>query len=446
MSGLGVIILAAGQGTRMKSALPKVLHPVCGDPMALHVLRAARGLSPQRIAVVVGYEAAKVREALASPDVTFVDQPQQIGTGDAVKRCHKALAGCSTVLVLNGDSPLITTSLLASLVRSRGQAPIALAACSVADTGSFGRVLRDSRGAVKAVVESSAANKAATAERNAGQYVFDGPWLWAHIDGMPLSERGEYYLTHLPALAYAEGTPSITFYAPVDEVMGFDDRRGLAEAERVMRARILDEHMFAGVTIADPATTYIDAAVRIAPDVTILPNCYLYGPTTVGTGTVIGPGTTLRSSTIGEDCRIQSSVIEDSHVGHRVPVGPFAHLRGDAHVGDDCEIGNYAEIKNSVIGRGVKMHHFSYVGDADVGEGTNIAAGTITCNYDGVAKHRTVIGKNVFIGSDTMLIAPVTIGDGASTGAGSVVTRDVAPGETVVGVPAKTFPRPAPGA
>jgi bifunctional UDP-N-acetylglucosamine pyrophosphorylase/glucosamine-1-phosphate N-acetyltransferase len=442
---LGVIVLAAGQGTRMKSSLPKVLHPVCGEPMAVHVLRAARSLEPAKIAVVVGHGAAQVREALAAPDVTFVDQTELLGTADAVRRCRDAMAGCSSVMVLFGDAPLVTPELLHELRHARGtDGVVAFVSALVDDAGRLGRVQRGADGSPLKIVEAADyEGPDGPAEINAGHCIFDGNWLWTAIEQIPRSAKGEYYLTHLVAAAAEAGKPPRTVNASAAEALGADDRILLAEAERMMRKRILEAHMTAGVTIVDPATTYIDATVRISADVTILPNSYLHGTTSIATGTTIGPGTTLRNATIGEGCRVQSSVIEDSRIGNRIPVGPFAHLRGQADVGDDCEIGNYAEIKNSIIGRGVKMHHFSYMGDADVGEGSNIAAGVITCNYDGVNKHRTTIGKNVFVGCDTMLVAPVTLGDGAMTGAGSVVTHDVSPGEKVAGVPARPMrPRP----
>jgi bifunctional UDP-N-acetylglucosamine pyrophosphorylase/glucosamine-1-phosphate N-acetyltransferase len=240
-------------------------------------------------------------------------------------------------------------------------------------------------------------------------------------------------------MAHAEGRPAQAIETTSEDVMGVDTRAGLAAAEAIMRQRILARHLDRGVTISDPATTYIDADVVIEADVTILPNCYLYGATYVAGDSVIGPGTTLENATVGSDSRVKSSVIEDSRIGDGVQVGPFSHVRGGAEIGDGCFLGNYAEVKNARLGAGVKMHHFSYIGDAEVGERTNIAAGTITCNYDGVSKHRTVIGRDVLLGSDTMLVAPVTIGDGAMTAAGSVVTRDLAPGERVAGVPARTL-------
>lgn len=437
-------VLAAGRGTRMKSALPKVLHPVCGTPMARHVIDAARCLAPTTIAVVVGHEAAAVQDTLAAPDIVFVDQPEMLGTADAVARCRDALAVCETVVVVNGDQPLTTGEVVGAVARGRGEAPMAFASCTLDEPGRLGRVLRDASGAVTAIVEAADAPWAAgPAEVNAGIYAFDAVWLWDALGRIPRSASGEYYLTHLAAIAFEDGMPSVAIPCDPGTFLGVDDRQALARAEAAMRTRILHGHMERGVTIVDPSTTYIDAAVRISEDVTVQPNCYLYGATEVATGAVIGPGTTLRNARIGRGSRVEASVIEDSTIGDRVRVGPFAHVRGGAEIGDDCELGNYAEVKNSRIGPRVKMHHFSYVGDADVGEDTNIAAGIITCNFDGKQKHRTTIGRNVFIGSDTMLVAPVTLGDNSATGAGSVVTKDVPPGALVVGMPARRVRRRA---
>ena len=439
---LGVIVLAAGAGTRMKSRTHKVLHPVCGVPMGEHVIAAARELSPHRIAVVVGHQAEAVRATFEAPDVTFVEQTELVGTGDAVRRCEEALAGCDEVMVLNGDCPLITPELLRDLREARGARPLAFVSCFVEEPGRLGRVLRDSNGEPARIVEAADyEGPDGPGEINAGQYVFEASWLWRALPGMPISPKGEYYLTYLVEAAAAAGTPGATANAEAAEALGVDDRLKLAEAEAAMRRRILERHMLQGVTIADPATTYIDASVRIEPDVTVLPNTHLLGATEIASGAVIGPGSTLRNARIGADTRIQSSVIEESSIGARCGVGPFAHVRGNARIGDDCQLGNYAEVKNSIISNGVKMHHFSYMGDADIGARANIAAGSITCNYDGEHKHRTVIGEDAFIGCDTMLVAPVTVGAGAFTATGAVVTRDVAPGETVAGVPAKPFKR-----
>lgn len=442
MSGsLGVILLAAGLGTRMKSAIPKVLHPVCGTATVHHAYRAALGLSPRRVVVVVGHEAEQVRAAFNGFDVQFIEQTELLGTGDAVRRCAEALQGCDDVLVLNGDSPLLTTEVLRTLSASRSDAPAAFLTYLTPEPGKMGRVIRDSNGKAARIVEAADyTGPEGPAEVNAGKYLFDAAWLWPNIANLPRSAKGEYYLTHLISVAAGLGNAAVPVTADPSEVVDFDDRRGLAAAERILRTRILDQHMLNGVTITDPATTYIDSDVRLAPDVAILPNCYLQGSTTVATGAVIGPGTTLRNAAIGANCRVQSSNVEESKIGARVNVGPFAHVRGNAMIGDDCYLGNYAEVKNSVLGEGVKMHHFSYLGDADVGDRANIAAGTITCNYDGQNKHRTTIGADAFIGCDTLLVAPITIGDGALTAAGSVVTRDVPAGARVAGVPARTLP------
>ena len=438
MNRLAVIVLAAGKGTRMRSKLPKVLHEVCGLPMVAHVLDAARELDPERLIVVIGHEAETVRAALAAADVTFVEQTQLLGTADAVKRCKEAAAGCDEVLVLNGDSPLITPATLRGLLAARGSAAFSFATCRVPDVGSFGRVVRNDAGAVREVLEQSSGNdRSKTVERNAGQYAFEAAWLWNHVAGVPASSSGEYYLTYLQSLAYVRGRPAVAFEGSTDELMGFDDRVGLAEAERLMRERTLRRHMLAGVTITDPATTYIDALSTFEEDVTVLPGCHITGASHVATGAVIGPSTTLRNARVGADTTIRQSAIEDSIIGARVSVGPFAHTRGGAVIGDDCELGNYSEVKNSTLGNRVKMHHFSYLGDADVGDRANIAAGMVTCNYDGVAKHRTTIGADAFIGCDTMLVAPITIGAGAMTAAGAVVNRDVPPGARVAGVPAR---------
>ena len=448
MSAPGVIVLAAGQGTRMRSALPKVLHPVCGKPMLLHILDAARALGPARIAVVVGHGAERVREAAAAPDVAFVEQDVLDGTGGAVDRCREAMRGCNPILVLNGDEPLVSAATLGRLLAALGEGRMAFTTQWVPDGLALGRVRREgdtSDGAVMGIVQlADDAGRSGAAEINWGKYAFSAPWLWDRLDRVPLSAKNERYLTLLADFAYEEGAPAATIAAGADEAIGVDDRVKLAEAERRMRQRLLRDHMLAGVTIADPATTYIDATVRLGQDVTVLPNSYLRGETSVGENSVIGPASTLRNATVGRDSEIAQSVVEESRIGERVHLGPFSHVRGNSTIGDDCHLGNYAEVNRSTLGRDVKMHHFSYLGDATVGDGANIAAGVITCNYDGVNKNPTVIGEGAFVACDTMLVAPVTFGAHARTGAGAVLRDDLPPGALAVGVPARIIPTAPP--
>lgn len=439
---LGVVVLAAGAGTRMRSRLPKVLHTVCGDPQVSHVVAAAAALEPGRIVVVVGHQGQLVRDALRGSPAVFAEQPRQLGTAHAVECSRTALDGCGQVMVLNGDAPLISAQLLGKLSEALcPPSPLALVTATADKPGRLGRLVRDREGAPAGIVEAADyQGEPGPAEVNAGQYIFDAEWLWEHLPSVAPAPGGERYLTALVAAAADEGRPATTICADLDEVMGVDDRLLLARAEGLLRGRVLEGLMAGGVTIRDPASTYVDARVEIGEDVTVLPGCHILGETQIGTGAVVGPGTTLEDAVIGENSRVRQSVVEQSTVGAGCVVGPFAHLRGGAHIGDRCELGNYAEVKNSNLGPDVKMHHFGYLGDADVGEGTNIAAGVITCNYDGVSKHRTVIGKHAFVGCDTMLVAPVTLGDGAFTAAGAVVTRDVSAGERVAGVPARPLP------
>lgn len=441
MSAPGVIVLAAGQGTRMRSSLPKVLHPVCGKPMILHVIDAARALGPARIAVVVGHGAERVREAAAASDLTFVEQDVLDGTGGAVDRCREAMAGCDPIVVLNGDEPLISPRTLGRLLAALEGRRMAFVTQWVPDGLALGRVRRAGDtpdGAVMGIVQlADDPGRSGPAEINWGQYAFAAPWLWTMLDKVPLSSKGERYLTLLADYAHEDHTPAATVAADPAEALGVDDRVKLAEAETRMRHRILRDHMLAGVTITDPASTYIDATVRLAQDVTVLPNCFLRGNTAVGENSVIGPATTLRNAAVGRDTEVGQSVVEESRIGDGVHLGPFAHVRGNSTIGDGCHLGNYAEVNRSTLGRDVKMHHFSYLGDATVGDGANIAAGVITCNYDGVNKNPTVIGEGAFVACDTMLVAPVTFGAHARTGAGAVLRDDLPPGALAVGVPAR---------
>jgi len=438
------VVLAAGLGTRMRSRRPKVLHAVCGRPMIEHVLDAARAVGGRAPLVVVSPAADAVRSAVGSDAVTYAVQAEPLGTADAL-RAALAIAPpeVDEVVVLSGDVPLLRADTLRRLVelRRREGATIGMAVIRPADASGYGRVVRDADGRVARVVEETDADERtrAISEVNAALYAFDGPWVRAHIAEVPPSRAtGEYYLPELVAMAYAEGRTVATLEVSDErELAGINDRVQLAMAEAELRRRIVEAHMRAGVTMLDPAQVIIEAAVAIAPDVVLEPGVTLQGATRVGADTVVGSGSRIVDSVVGERCRIWSSVIESSEIGDDVRIGPWAHLRPGARVGDGAEVGNFAEMKASSLGRGSKQHHFSYLGDATVGERVNIGAGTITCNFDGTAKHHTEIGDGAFIGSDTMLVAPLRVGVGARTGAGSVVTHDVPDGMLAVGVPAR---------
>jgi bifunctional UDP-N-acetylglucosamine pyrophosphorylase/glucosamine-1-phosphate N-acetyltransferase len=436
------IVLAAGQGTRMRSRIPKVLHPLAGRPLVLHVLDALADAGVARPVVVIGHGADAVEAAIADRARTARQEPQ-LGTADAVRVGLEALEGDSdVVLVTMGDAPMVPSAIFRRLAEARAESgtPVALLSARVAEPTGYGRIVRDAGGRVAAIVEEADADDATRAidEINAGGYAFERAWLTGAIGRIPRSASGELYLTDVIALAAAEGCPAAVVVAddPTD-ALGINDRVALAAAEERMRRRIAERHMRAGVTIVDPATTRIDAAVEIGQDARIEPWTVLAGSTVIAQDAVIGPNAHVRDSRIGPRTTVWASVIEEATVAEDVEIGPFAHLRPGAEVGARCRIGNYAEIKNSRVGAGTQQHHFSYLGDADVGEDVNVGAGSVTANFDGREKHRTTIDDRVSLGVDTMMVAPVTIGEGATTGAGSVVTRDVAPGKTVVGIPAR---------
>ena len=436
------IVLAAGQGTRMRSSLPKVLHPLAGRPMIEHVLDALARAGIEHRVVVTGHEGERVERALGSTVPTARQQPQ-LGTADAVRiGLSRVPSEARHVIVTMGDAPLLPPELFRALLREQaeGEAAIALLSAAMADPRGYGRVVRNERGDAAAIVEEADADETVRSidEINAGAYCFDATWLRANLGNVPAAPSGEYYLTDLIALAVnADRRVAVVRAADAALTVGINDRVALAAAERVLRGQICERHMRAGVTIVDPASTFIDAGVEIGEDARIEPFTVISGASRIAREAVIGPHAEVRDSSVGERTMVWASVLESSSVAEDAQVGPFSHLRPGSEVGPRAEIGNYAEIKKSRIGAGTRQHHFSYLGDAEVGKDVNVGAGTVTANYDGTAKHRTVIGDRAFLGVDTMLRAPVTIGEGAKTGAGAVVTRDVAPGRTVVGMPAR---------
>ena len=442
------VLLAAGQVTRMKSNLPKVLHPVCGVPMIAHALAAAKAASTETPVVVIGHGAEAVREFLDGMAWCVVQDPQ-LGTGHAVQQTEATLRGkTELVLVTYADMPLLRPETLTLLVETqkKNSGSISLLTVLAADPRGFGRVIRTPDGNVQAIIEETAATKEQLSvhELNVGAYCFSANWLWDALHKIKTSQKGEYYLTDTIELAVKSGLPvqALVCDNPL-ETIGINNRIHLAEAEAAMRQRINQVHMLAGVTIVDPATTYIESTVKIGCDTVIWPNTYLRGKTVIGEGCIIGPGTIAEDTTVGDSCEILAAVMEGAVVEDNVGIGPFARLRKGAHLCRGVHMGNFGEIKDSTLGPGTKIGHFSYIGNATLGENVNIGAGTVTCNYDGVHKNPTEIGEGAFIGSDTMLVAPVKIGAHARTGAGAVVTKDVEADTLVVGVPARPIKKVA---
>ena len=411
--------------------------------MIAYVVDAAREATGSRPLLVISPATDMIREAFGD-EVDFALQDEPRGTGDALRAALRAIGDdVDEILVLNGDVPLLPAELLADLLAERrlDHAAIAITVVDAIDPTGLGRVIRNEAGGIERIVEQKDASdeELAINEINAGLYAFDAAWLRRAIGELePSASTGELYATHLIAAARADGR--IVAGVEVEDdgrLLGINDRAQLARAAWDLRVEINERWMQAGVTMVDPSTVYLDHGVELATDVVLEPNVILRGGTQVGEGTTIGAGSQIDDSIIGAGCRVWASVIDRSQIRDGATVGPFSHLRPGSVVGEDAEIGNFAELKNSTLGRRVKQHHMSYIGDSDVGAGTNVGAGTVTANYDGRRKHRTTIGERVFLGVDTMLRAPLTIGDGAKTGAGAVVTRDVPPGKLAVGVPAR---------
>lgn len=436
---VSAIILAAGEGTRMKSKKPKVAHEVLGKPLIRWVVDAAHEAGIEKVACVLGHAREQVIP-LVEADTDIVFQEHRLGTGDAVNVCRDALAGAKgSVVVLNGDSPLITPETIQSLVRAREEAGAAMVVLTMelADPFGYGRIVRAADGTVERIVEQKdcTPEEAALAECNSGFYCFDVESLfWALSQVTNDNAQGEYYLTDVLQICRENGRKvvALTTENP-SECAGVNSRSQLAAAVKTAQRRINARHMAAGVTMTDPDLVWIGPDVQIGRDVEILPLTMLMGSTSVGEDSVIGPNARLTDTTVGRGCTVDETVAIEAVLEDKVTCGPRAYLRPGAHLCEGSKAGTHVEIKKSTVGAGSKVPHLSYIGDATIGTGVNVGAGTITCNYDGANKHKTVIGDDVFIGSDTMLVAPVTVGDRALVGAGSVITKDVSAGALGLG-------------
>jgi bifunctional UDP-N-acetylglucosamine pyrophosphorylase/glucosamine-1-phosphate N-acetyltransferase len=439
MKQVTAVILAAGEAKRMRSARPKVLHSLCGRPLIAYPVRAARALGA-RVVVVVGRAADEVRAAI-SPETGagFVEQKERLGTGHAVLQAHVACGdGPGTILVLPGDVPLLSETTLKRLVDhhlATGAAATLLTA-EVPDATGYGRVVREG-GRPVGIVEHRDATAAQRQTREIGTsvYCFDAQRFWPALARVtPENEQSEYYLTDVIGILHRQGERlEAVITEDPSECLGVNDRKQLAELAAVMRRRILDRLMVSGVSVMDPANTYVDDTVTVGPDTVLFPGVILEGKTAVGAGCVVSTGCHLTDTTLGDRVLLKPyCVLSESLVEEDAQLGPFCHLRPLSHVGAKAKIGNFVELKKSRIGRGSKVPHLSYIGDTQMGDGVNIGAGTITCNYDGVAKHETVIADGVFVGTNSSLVAPLTIGEGAYVAAGSVITKSVPPGALAV--------------
>jgi bifunctional UDP-N-acetylglucosamine pyrophosphorylase/glucosamine-1-phosphate N-acetyltransferase len=437
-----VVVLAAGEGTRMKSATPKVLHPICGRSLVGHAVAAARAVDPEHLVVVVGHGRDQVIPHLAEidPEAQPVVQEQQNGTGHAVRVALEAVGELTgSVLVTYGDVPLLSGDTLAGLLQtheSHGFSATVLTA-NVPDPTGYGRIVRDAEGEVAAIVEQKDAGEAqrAIAEINSGVYVFDGKLLRDALSRLTTDNaQGEEYLTDVLGILRTDGRHvGALVTRDYHEILGVNDRRQLADLRRLLNDRILDAWMRAGVTVVDPASTWVDVDVTLEPDTVIHPHTQLHGRTHIARDAEVGPNVTLRDTRVDEGARVIATYAVGAEIGPAATVGPYTYLRPGTKLGPRTKAGAYVEMKNAEVGPGSKVPHLSYVGDAVIGEQSNVGAATVFVNYDGQQKHQTIVGDHVRIGSDTMLVAPVTIGDGAYTAAGSVITDDVPPGAMGVG-------------
>lgn len=432
MTNVCAIILAAGKGTRMKSDLPKVMHKIGSLPLIRYVIDAVEEAGIEKIIVVAGHKYEMLQSELESrKNIEVVLQPEQLGTGHAVMTAEPYLPETGDVLVLCGDTPLIRGNTISAMLEKHMQAnaEATVMTAELDDPTGYGRIVRDQFGNVASIIEERDADDQhkAIREVNSGTYCFSIPALRKVLTRIGQeNSQNEYYLTDaIPEIISHRGKVETTLLADSREIQGINDRKQLAEAAVVMRSRVNADHMIQGVTIIDPALTYIDKTAKIGKDTIIYPNAVIEGCSVVGSGCEIRGCTRITDSIIGDEVRIENSVIQNSTIGNNIVIGPFAYLRPGTDLADNVKIGDFVEIKNSVIHEGAKIPHLSYIGDSEVGSKANIGAGTITCNYDGVNKHKTIIGDRAFIGSNTSLVAPVTIGAGAIIGAGSPITKDV---------------------
>ena len=439
---LAGVVMAAGEGTRMRSRTPKPLHKVCGKEMVRYPVNLLKEAGADRVVVVVSPQNKRAIEVVLGDTVEYAVQPNRNGTGGAVACCAPLLKErTERVLVIGGDTPLVTGDSVACLLNNHAAHAAKMSILTATSEGKtdLGRVVVKD-GTVSRIVEARDADGIphyAAQVVNAGVYCFDGRWLWDGLEQVQPSQSGELYLTELAAIAFDAGeTLCAVQAADRTEAFGVNDRVQLAVVEEAMRRRIRERWMLAGVTITDPASVYIDADVSIGMDTVILPNTMLTGRTTIGESCEIGPNSVIRDTRVGNSCRVTSSALEKAVMEDLTDIGPFSHLRPGAYLESGVHIGNYVEVKESRFKAGAVMGHFGYAGDATIGERVNVGAGMITCNYDGKEKHRTVVEDDAFIGCDTMLVAPVTVGRGSITGAGAVVTKDIPPARLAVGVPA----------
>jgi bifunctional UDP-N-acetylglucosamine pyrophosphorylase/glucosamine-1-phosphate N-acetyltransferase len=437
------VVLAAGDGKRMKSRLTKVLHRVCGKELVRYPVDLMKESGVTRVVVVVSPGNRQAVQELLGNQVEYVTQTEVKGTGDALSKAKVLLQGqAENVLVLTGDAPLVRLESVKPLMAAHADSSrdMTFLTCRTASAKDFGRVARNENGQVVKIIEAADQTGFTDeiTEVNGSVYCFRDGWLWENLCDIPTAANGEKYITSLVEIGSSrDGAVEANLTEDPAELMGVNDRLQLSQVEEILRQRIREQWMFSGVTMPHPSSVYIDAGASIGQDTVILPNTSIVGSSVIGEDCEIGPNSVIRDSTIGRGCRATASVLEEATMEDGANIGPFSHLRPGSYLESGVHLGNFVEVKESRFAAGSVMGHFGYVGDASIGAEANLGAGMVTCNYDGKDKHRTNIGEKAFIGCDTMLVAPVTVGTGATTGAGSVVTKDVPAGRLAVGVPAR---------